>query len=269
MKSSLLCSCLILQALLYTACADLKGINKFAGSSCKTIAQRFPYGYSDYCFDSCYIYDNSTNPEHYPCDCKTAAAYDTAVIRESGKLGSYFTALAKLSGSADVIKVDTLGAVVTAGTYGSLTISSTEASVASGVATGIQDLLTVNFKSKHLTANLQTYGNAVDSSLAAYIRHLEALDGQTTNLIIYLNTRLIAYRAVTAPGPERFSVVAVYNQKMRELTGRQAGFKNLISQIQLIRSGYHQLVINAGDIRSKNLKQELLAFANNISYLSN
>jgi hypothetical protein len=111
-------------------CADLKGVNKFSVSGARLAAQPFPYGYGAYCFDSCYIYDTARTVNHYPCDDGLAKRYDTAVAREAGKLSAYFAALARLSGSAEVINVDALAAPVVAGTYGKLTISSTEATAA-------------------------------------------------------------------------------------------------------------------------------------------
>lgn len=255
--------------LLAAGCADLKGVNRFVVSGSKTIAQPFPYAYGEYCFDSCYIFDASGGVGNYPCDCSVPVTYDTAVTREAGKLSNYFLALAKLSGSAEVINVDTLAGAVTAGKYGRWTISSTDAQVASGVATGIQDLLTANFKSKKITANLHQFGNAVDSSLDAYITHLTNLDSLTRFLLIYLETQLVGYRATAAPGPERWAVLYAYNEKIKDLTGRHAQFSNLIRQVQLIRDGYHQLTLNADAVKSKPLKQHLLALVNNITYLSN
>ena len=249
-------------------CADLKGVNKFSVSGAQLTAQPFPYSYGAYCFDSCYIYDTTKTVSHYPCDASIAIRYDTAVVREAGKLSAYFTALARLSGSAEVINVDTLAGAVVAGTYGKLTISSTEASVASGVATAIQDLATVRYKTKHLSANLHQYGSAVDSSLGSYIKHLEALKGQTVNLLIDLNGLLIYYRSQLPPGYPRFSVVYAYNEKIRDLTDKKLHFEKLITQLDSVRSGYRVLVAGADDVRSKPLKTQLLSLVNNISYIN-
>lgn len=259
---------LLLAILFSTGCADLKGINKFSLNASQVVAQPFPYGYNDYCYDSCYCYDTTAAVSHYPCDCRMAVKYDTAVTREAGKLSAYFTALAKLSGSADIINVDTLAGVVSAGKYGNLTITSTDAAVVSGVATAIQDLATAGFKSKHITQNLHRYGGAVDSALGSYIVHLEALDGQSHDLLIYLNQQLVVYRATTSPGYQRWSIVYAYNEKIRDLTDRHVRFQKMIQLIQMIRDGYHALVASADDVRSKPLKQHLLALVNNISSFS-
>jgi hypothetical protein len=249
-------------------CADLKGVNKFSVSGARLTAQPFPYSYSAFSFDSCYIYDTAKTVGHYPCVNSIATRYDTAVAREAGKLSAYFTALARLSGSAEVINVDTIAGAVVAGTYGKLTISSTEASVASGVATAIQDLATVRFKTKHLGANLHQYGSAVDSSLGSYIKHLQALKGQTVNLLIDLNGMLVYYRSQLPPGYSRFTVGYAYNEKIRDLTDKQLQFEKLITQLDSVRSGYRVLVAAADDVRSKSLKTQLLSVVNNISYIN-
>ena len=259
---------LLLAILFTTGCADLKGINKFSLNGSQVVAQPFPYAYNEYCYDSCYCYDTTAAVSHYPCDCRIAVRYDTAVTREAGKLSAYFIALAKLSGSADIINVDTLAGVVVAGKYGNLTITPTDAAVVSVVATAIQDLATAGFKSKHITQNLHRYGGAVDSALASYITHLEALDGQSQDLLIYLNQQLVVYRATASPGYQRWSIVYSYSEKIRDLTDRHARFQKMIQLVRMIRDGYHAIVTNADDVGSKMLKQHLLALVNNISSLT-
>jgi hypothetical protein len=250
------------------SCANLKGINTFAGNSSKVLAQPFPYSYAQYCYDSSYVYDTTAAFVSYPCNCQHAIDHDTAVARESGKLIRYFIAVSKLSGSSDIINVDTLAGAVTAGKYGSLTITSTDATVASAVATAIQDLITVNFKSKHLAIDLRQYGGAVDSSLNAYIRHLDNVSNKLLDMHDKLVFRLHIYRETAAPGPNRWAILYAYNQMIADLTTRQRQFDTLIRQIRLIREGYRQLILNAGSIHSKSLKQKLMALVQNISYLS-
>lgn len=249
------------------SCADLKGINNFSLNSSKVLAQPFPSSYEAYCTDSCYVYDSTAQFVSYPCHCQLAISHDTIVNREAGKLINYFIALAKLSGSSDIINVDTLAGAVQAGKYGSLTISSTDAAVASGVATAIQDLVTIGFKSKHLTLDLQQFGAAVESSLDAYIRHLGDVRGLLSNMHIDLVTTLHIYRETAAPGAERWAALYAYNTKIADLTTRIRAFDRLIRQIQLVRDGYHELVLNATSIRDKNLKKRLMSLVQDITYL--
>jgi hypothetical protein len=253
---------------LFAGCADLKGINKFSVNGAQVVVQAFPYGYSDYCYDSCYSYDTTAAVGHYPCDCAIANKYDTAIVREAGKLGAYFVALAKLSGSADVINVDTLAGAVVAGTYGKLTITSTDAAVVSGVCTAITDLATAAYKSKHLSVNLHMFGGAVDSALGSYLIHLAALDGQSQDLKLYLQQQLVVYRASAPRGYERWSVVYGYNQKIKDLMDRHDRFQKMIQLIQLIKNGYRELLAHADDIKSNPLREHLLSLVNAISYLS-
>jgi hypothetical protein len=258
----------LLAATLLASCADLKGINKFSVTGSQVLAKPFPSGYADYCYDSCYVYDTTAVFVSYRCDCGHAVLHDTAVARESAKLTNYFIALAKLSGSDDIITVDTVAGAVKAGTYGSLTISSTEASVASGVATGIQDLLTVNFKSKHLESNLKTFGPAVDAALTAYLRHLDNVRNKSEDMLIKLGTRLANYRDTSRATENRWAILFAYNQKIADLTIRERQFDLLIGQIRVVRDGYRQLLADAANLRSKSLKQKLMAFVQNITYVS-
>jgi hypothetical protein len=103
-KNSLL---LLLALVMVAGCVDLKGVNQFALTSQKTLVQPLAYGYGDYCYDSCYVYDTSKAQARYPCDCSLAIGFDTVVVREGVRLSVYFAALAKLSGSGDIINVDT------------------------------------------------------------------------------------------------------------------------------------------------------------------
>jgi hypothetical protein len=260
---------LLLALVLIAGCVDLKGVNKFALTSQKTLAQPLPYGYGDYCYDSCYVYDNSTAQTRYPCDCSLAINFDTVVVREGLRLSAYFSALAKLSGSTDIINVDTLGSAIAAGNYGKISVTASDVQIVSGVATAIQDLVTVNFKSKHIADNLHRYSGKIDTAIGFFIVHLNALDGWGQNLWTDVKTQLLTYRVYAAPSAERWAIDYAYMRELKELADRHVRMQKFIKLITAVREGYHQLAINADDVKSKTLKQQLLALVNNITFLSN
>jgi len=251
-----------------TGCVDLKGITAFSTSGAKTCSVLPAYGYTRYCFDSCYI--NNRDSPYVPgrCDLSHAVRYDTILHRESAQLVAYFNALAQLSGSDAVIDVDTIGGSISAGTYGQFTVTATDVQVFQGLTTGLRDLLTAGVKSKDIRQNLQRFGGEVAGMIDSLILQYSALDGLTGNLVIGLNTQLIVYGVRASPGPQRYAVLYAYNEKIGELKDADAQQQRLIAQLSLVEKGYRQLAANAGNLRSKTLKQRLLALVNNISFLS-
>jgi hypothetical protein len=104
----------------------------------------------------------------------------------------------------------------------------------------------------------------IDSLILQY----SALEGLTGNLVIGLNTQLIVYGVRASPGLQRYAVLYAYNEKIGELKDADTQQQRLIAQLSLVEKGYRQLAANAGNLRSKTLKQRLLALVNNISFLS-
>lgn len=257
-------SFLLAFAALCAGCADLKGINKFSANAGSVVATPLPYWYSDYSYDSCYTFPGAS------CDTTIPRLNDTTIAHEAGKLNAYFTALTKLSGSAEIIDVDTVAGAVTAGTYGKLSVTSTEASIFSGAATAAQDLFTAGFKSKHLTENLHRYGYYIDSAIGSYAKHVEVLAGYSGDLFEYLRTKWIIYKATGDPrDPTQWSVLYAYSSKLKELRDIHGQFEKLKKQLVLVREGYRDLLVSADKPKSKALKQRLFALVNNITFLSN
>jgi hypothetical protein len=259
---------LLLAVLSGIGCVDLKGINSFSATSTRVFATPWSYSYSDYCYDSCYNYDTTEVQYRYPCDCAVAIAYDTLVAREGVRLAAYFTALAKLSGSEEIIDVDTLGGSIAAGQYGKVNVTATDVQIIGVVATAIQDLVTSGYKSRHVADNLRRFSDTIGLAIDRYTLHLSALSNQYGNLSTYLGTQLLNYRLTAPPGNQRWAIDYAYSEKIRDLEKRYAQFLKLMKLLQKVKAGYALVAANADNVKSKALKKQLLALVNNITFLS-
>ena len=249
-------------------CTDLKGINKLAVTSSQNLDQPLPYGHHDYCYDTCYSLDNTTDPSRYPCNCALADSADSAFSRLAHRLGNYFAALARLSGSNEIINIDTATGGFSAGKYGALKITSTDVAVFHGVATAIQDLVNLNFKTKHTSENLRRFGDTIEMAIKSMLVHITIMDSLNRNLRGVLLPQFIAYNALAPPGPQRFAVAYAYNRQIADLDKGHLQLRTRFKVVSLIRDDFGILVSNAENLNSKGLKQRVLALVNNITFLS-
>lgn len=252
-------------------CVDLKGVSSFSASSAHTLvtSNGRSYGYADYCADSCYLFnDKGRELKDLVCDCTGPKKYDSALQQEFAVLSGYFAALAKLSGVGGKIDAGPLGNTVVAGKYGRFSITGAEAGVASALSTAVTDVLTVHYKSKHLTEILQKYGPDVDKYIGILALHLDNLKNEVRVLETQLQVRTVLYMHAATTDVERWTLFSVYKDKKDVLDRVVAEYENKEQLIGKIREGHQQLLDNVSQLRSKGLKQRLISLAAGISYLS-
>jgi hypothetical protein len=257
--------------LLAGGCTSLKEVNSFALASQATMdkAAAFDgYGRFDYCYDSVIVFTNTGKYlRDYDVDTAYEIAADTMQQHAYRIMSAYFAALAKLADSKTVLKATTLSNAVAAGTYGSMTISSTEAGIFNGLMTAAQDVLTDHYKSKKIEDLLETYHDTV--SLA-----IETLMTLTLNseLRIYNMSNRFRGNMETlvekADAPLRLTLVALYQEKFIEWRQVRADDARLYQALQKIREGHEALFQGVKNLKDEQLKKKMLDFAGNIIYLS-
>src|ERR1019366_7422395 len=133
--------------LLQYGCVRLKELHTLTNTCQKTLEEdkQIPYGYADYCGDSCYLFNVSGRQlADFDCNCRQDEIYDTIIQKEYDILGAYFAALGKLAGAESYLNFAPVGSSVPAGTYGSLVITANESKVVTTLATVATDLLTTH-----------------------------------------------------------------------------------------------------------------------------
>lgn len=255
-----------------SSCTPLKEVNSFALASQITMdkAAAFDgYGRWDFCYDSVIVYtDTAQQLWQYDCDCGHGTAADTMQRHAFNIMSAYFAALAKLADAHTVIKTSPLSTAVAAGTYGSATISSTEAGIFSALVTAAQDLLTNNYKSKKIKEVLQTYHDTVYRALGT----LMLLTRNSKDLIRVMSNRFRAKMdTLVEKAPSngvRLALVSLYREKRLRWQQAMADDDRRYLALEKIQEGHEDLFNSANNLREAGFKKKVLGLAQNIIYLS-
>jgi hypothetical protein len=258
--------------LLAAGCTSLKEVSSFALASQATMdkAAAFDgYGRFDYCYDSVIVFnDTSRELRGFECNCGHGTAADTMQQHAYRIMSGYFAALAKLADSKTVIKTTTLGGAVSAGTFGSVTISSTEAGIFNGLMTAAQDVLTDHYKSKKIEDLLTTYHDTVNRAIQSLMNLTQIsaglLQGMSTKFRENIN---ILVNSAKTPA-ERLALVALYKDKALEWARVAADDERRYQALKTIQEGHDSLFAGIKNLKSDALKKQVLDFAGNIIYLS-
>jgi hypothetical protein len=265
---------LVVYAMLLAAagCTPLKEVNTFALASQATMdkAAAFDgYGHLCFCNDSAIVYNETGRMlRDFDFDCSPDSAADTLLRNAYNIMSAYFAALAKLANSKTAIKTTTLNAAVAAGTYGSITVSSTEAGIFSGLTTAAQDLLTNNYKSKKIKEVLRTYHDTVDLVLGTLMLLTHNFRDRV-HLLANTYRRKMDFMVNNTDSPGlRLALVTLYHDKTRQWKQVEADYDRRDSAIAKIREGHEALFKGVDNLREESLKKKVLGLAQNIIYLS-
>ncbi len=259
--------------LLVTAgCTPLKAVNTFALAAQATMDKAAAFdGYGHFCFcnDSAIVYNNGGQMlRDFDFDCNPDTVADTMLRNAYGIMGAWFAGLAKLADAKTAIKATVLNNAVVAGTYGSLTLTSTQAGIFAGLSTAAQDLLTNNYKSKKIKEVLRTYHDTVDMVLGTLMLlthnfrdRVELLANSYRRKMDFLVTK------TDSPGI-RLALVTLYHDKVRQWKLVEADYDRRDSALASIREGNEALFKGVDNLREESLKKKVLGLAQNIVYLS-
>jgi hypothetical protein len=253
-------------------CTPLKEVNTFALASQATMdkAAAFDgYGHLCFCNDSAIVYNETGRMlRDFDFDCSPDSLADTILRNAYNIMSTYFAALAKLADAKTVIKTTTLNAAVAAGTYGNLTISSTEAGIFNGLTTAAQDLLTNNYKSKKIKQVLVTYHDTVDQVLGILML-LNHNFRDRLHLLANTYRRKMDFMVNKTDSPGlRLVLVTLFHDKTRQWQQIATEYDRRDSALAKIREGHEALFKGVDNLKEENLKKKVLGLAQNIIYLS-
>jgi hypothetical protein len=265
-----LAACMML--IVAAGCSPLKEVNTFALASQATMdkaAAPDAYGHFCFCSDSAIVYnDGGRMLRDFEYDCSPDTVADTILRNAYNIMSTYFAALAKLADSKTAIKTAPLNGVVTAGTYGSLTITSTEAGIFAGLTAAAQDLLTNNYKSKKIKEVLRTYHDTVDWVLGTLMLLTHNFRDRVQLLAnTYRKKMDFLVDKTDSPGL-RLVLVTLYRDKTTKWMQIESDYDRRNSALEKIREGHEALFKGVDNLREQNLKKKVLGLAQNIIYLS-
>lgn len=263
---------LLLLCITQIGCVQLKEVFAFTETSQKALESdhQIGYGYADYCFDSCYLYNVSGQQlVDFDCNCGNAEVYDSLIKNEYRILGEYFAALGKLAGAKSTINFAPIGTAVAAGTYGSLTITSTESSVVNALATAATDLFTTKYKSKKIKEIIVTCHDTLSVAMELLKLHIDNLKSMIELMRLKVQQRCDLLMAKTPTDAEKWTIVYTYKQKIKQLGQITASYNKRYQSLDKIQQGHTTLYENINDLNSQALKKRILDLAYNIIYLSN
>ena len=253
-------------------CVQLKEVHAFTDSSQKSLDNdsQTGYGYADYCFDSCYIYNVSGRQlVDFDCNGSNGEVYDTLIKKEYRILGDYFAALGKLAGSKSTINFAPVASAVKAGTYGKFVVTATESSVVNSLATIATDLFTTNYKSKKIKEVIVKYNDTIVIAMELLKLHIDNLKSMIEGMKLKLQQRCDLLMANNATDGEKWAIVYTYKQKLKQFGQIISSYDKRYQSMDKIKQGHMTLNENVNDLHSDGLKKRILDLAYNIIYLSN
>jgi hypothetical protein len=258
--------------LLAVGCTPLKEVNTFA-LACQSVMDKAAsfdgYGHFCFCNDSVTVYnDTGRMLRDFDFDCSTDTVADTVLRNAYNIMSAYFAALAKLADAKTAIKTAPLNSAVAAGTYGSLTITSTEAGIFNGLTTAVQDLATNGYKSKKIKQVLRTYHDTVDMVLGTLMLLTHNFRDRVQLLAnTYRRKMDFLVNRTDSPGI-RLVLVTLYRYKTLQWKQVEADYDRRDSALSRIREGHEALFKGVDNLREQNLKKQIIGLAQNIIYLS-
>jgi hypothetical protein len=268
---------LLLVLLSWYGCTPLKEVVTYADASqqCLDKDNYTGYGHLHYCYDSCYTL-NQTGKflNNFDCDCGPSALLDTLIGNEYNALSAYFAALSKLAGSGSVMNFAPIAGAVTAGTYGSVTITANESKAVNALATVATDLLTTHYKTKKLKEIILRYNDTIKIALDLMKLHLDNLRSEIQTMSTRLKSRTDVLMAKASSDSERradgerWPVVYIYKQKSLEWAGIISDYDRRYQSLDKIQKGHATLFAKVEDLRSESFKNSILGLTRDIIYIS-
>lgn len=260
---------LILISACFCGCLSLKEVGTFSAGSQRVFqGTDFNYGYYEYCYDSCYLYNKSAKYlKDADCDCSRDTVLDTLLKNEFSILGAYYAGLTKLSG-IKMINFAALGKSVAAGTYGSITVSKTESSVFNGLSTAATNLVTVKYKTRKIKEIVSKYDKDVVAGINSILLHLDNLKGKIELMQNDYRTTTDLLLKKTTDENMRWAIININKQKAMQLDKVVLFYNNTRSAIKKIREGEVLLMANINNLKDDTFKQKILSLASDIIYLN-
>lgn len=263
---------IILGLLLLYGCAPLKEIHAFTENSQAVLENdhQIAYGYADYCWDSCYVYNTSARQlADFDCNCRMAEIYDSIIQKEYYILGAYFAALGKLSGAESYMNFAPIASAIREGNYGGLTITANESKVVNALANAATTLLTTNFKSKKIKEILTQYHDTISIAMEIMELHIDNLKNMIGLMRTKLQNRADLMMSNASTNAEKWAVAYTYKQKYKELGRIMTSYDKRYQSLDKIKQGHAALYENVNDLRSEGLKKKLTGFVTEIIYINN
>jgi hypothetical protein len=263
---------LLLLCITQIGCVQLKEVHAFTETSQKALESdnQIGYGYADYCFDSCYIFNVSGKQlADFDCPCSNAEIYDTLIQKEYAILSAYFAVLGKLGGAKSTINFAPVGGAIRAGTYGKLTITSTECGAMNGLATAATYLFTTKYKSKKIKEIIIRYNDTLSTAMELLKLHIDNLKSMIGLMGTKLQQRCDLLMANAPAEGEKWAIVYTYKQKSKELGQVVSTYDKRYQSLDKIKQGHTMLYENVNDLNSESVKKRVLDLSYDIIYLSN
>lgn len=262
----------ILSAALFCRCVDLKEVNAFAVASHQVFATGVPrsFGFYQYCHDSTYIFHYL--PKHLrdlDCDCDGGKKADSVLAMEYYNLSLYFAALARLSDPKSSITADTLGNAIKAGTYGPITISTTESGMAASISAALRDLITTGYKSKKKKHILPYYNDSIQYMIGQLKLHAQNIEGRIINLgieVTHVADSLISY---TKNEENKWPMLFSYEQKMAAFDQDLIIYRAIERNIDKIISAQQFICDHIDDLKSESFRKKLATLVSDLKFNAN
>ncbi len=256
----------------FSCCVNLKEVNSFALTSQQIMDKNktVSFGYYDYFHDSAYIYHSM--PDHLrdaDCHCVAEKKADTIISNECSLLSAYFATLARFADPKYAISVNPLGKSVPAGTYGMVTISDQEANIASGLAIGLSDLFTTEYKSRNLKVFISSYHDSVAPLISLLRIRANTLGARIVNLQIELEHMADSLISYTKDKEVKWPILLSYEQKMKSLSETLVLYQHREKDFEKVLEGGQLIYENAQHLNSKSFKDKMTVLVSDLSLNSN
>ena len=251
----------------FSGCTSFKQVATFTSCSQQSLRGiTLPYSGYKFCEDSCFIRQAPVrNLYALQCDCRRDSLRDTIILNECATLSSYYAALTSLTG-ASPIDFAPVANSLSAGKYGSITITNNEAGIFNKLAIAATTLVTLEYKSRKLREFITEYNPRVQEAIGILKNQLMNLQLDATNISReYKYTIRSAIDSASDKG-ERLLLVAMYQQKKTQLDEAWSGYESLKDLLDKILEGEKILAQNTGDLKNKPFIKSIMDIAGDINY---
>jgi hypothetical protein len=158
---------------------------------------------------------------------------------------------------------------LSAGKYGSITITNNEAGIFNKLGLAATSLVTLEYKSRKLREFITEYDPRVQEAIGILKNQLVNLQLDATN--INREYKYTIRSAIDSAGDkgERLLLVNMYQQKKAQLDAAWSGYENLKNMLDKILEGERILAQNTSDLKSEPFRKSILTVAGDIIYLNN
>lgn len=269
-----------------SSCANLKQVNDYSSKSLTGIGkfEEINYGFKQHCIDECQFnavrnFDIKREPE---CNCSIYETADSVTLLIYKAIKGYFGGLTNLSDNALAnYDFDALKKSLTEGDFGSIKIETADVKAYSAISTILLHATTDIYRLKKLKEYIEQANGPIQVLINKFQYILQQnLEGELSfkkeKLYTYYKEMSFIYNAKTIQDStnrynmseyEKGKATIDYYQQLSIISQTQKQIDAFAKGLKSIADGHQKLYENRNKLNTKELKELIIQYSNNIQDL--